>query len=254
MSWVVDIGNTSLKWASADGAETEESFSVLRSNEGLAETLDEAWGDLPSPGDITCSCVAGLSVEHEMSSWCNAVWGIEPAYIRAPESGFGVINAYADVQCLGSDRWAALVAARHEIKTACCIVDCGTATTIDVLQGDGNHLGGLILPGVTLMRNALIEGTAVVIDDSEQGNSTLFARNTRDAIQGGSLYAMIATIDRVFQDVETELGGNVKRVLSGGDAGSLLPLLQGDIIYMPDLVLKGVAVIASGSIENTGVE
>jgi len=133
-------------------------------------------------------------------------------------------------------------------------VDCGTAATIDVLQQNGQHLGGLILPGIALMRSALLDGTTVVIDNSEESNSMLFARNTHDAIQGGGLYAMIATIDRVFQDVEAELGVEVKRVLTGGDASTLLPLLQGDIKYLPDLVLQGLFVIASESNKNKGAQ
>jgi len=252
LSWVVDIGNSSLKWAVCEGSNTGESSSVLWNRDGLAETLDEVWGNLPSPGGLTCSCVAGQSIEEELSVWCKAVWGIEPEFIKSTQSGFGVVNAYADTHRLGSDRWAALVAAKHEMNSACCIVDCGTATTIDVLQHDGKHLGGLIVPGVSLMRSSLLQGTSIDIGDSEEGNSTLFARNTRDAIQGGSLYAMIATIDRVFHDVEAELGVEVKRLLTGGDANTLLPLLHGDIIHMPDLVLMGVAIIAQAPVDDEG--
>ena len=243
MSWVVDLGNTSLKCASSHEGVIDQSSAVVWQQEDITQTLDEVWGDLPAPAKIICSSVVSKKVNNEFSQWCNEVWGIEPQFIESPEKGCGVTNAYMDASFLGSDRWAGLVGAKHIIDKPCCIIDCGTATTIDVMQEDGQHLGGLILPGIALMRSSLLQGTSISIDGSEEGNSTLFARNTKDAIQGGGLYAMIATIDRVFQDVDVELGVEVSRVLTGGDAETLLPLLQGDIIYKPDLVLQGLAII-----------
>jgi len=243
MSWVVDLGNTSLKWVMSHEGSINQSSAVLWQQDDVTQTLDEVWGDLPSPTKIICSSVASNQVNDELSQWCKEVWDITPQFIESLEKGYGVTNAYLDANCLGSDRWAVLVGAKHIIGKPCCIVDCGTATTIDVIQQDGQHLGGLILPGMALMRSSLLQRTSITIDDSEEANSTLFARNTRDAIQGGGLYAMIATIDRVFQDVDAELGVDVSRVLTGGDAETLLPLLQGDIMYKPDLVLQGLAII-----------
>jgi len=254
MTWVVDIGNTSLKWAACHDGKLAESGSVMWRQAGLAETLDDVWGSASSPGSIICSCVAGQSDQDEISNWCRDVWQIEPRFIQASANACGVVNAYTEVDHLGSDRWATLIAAKNRYEQACCIVDCGTAATIDVLQADGMHLGGLILPGITLMRSSLLANTNINIDDSEGSNSTLFARNTRDAIHGGGLYAMIATVDRIFQDVENELAVPVTRILTGGDANTLLPLLKGSIIHEPDLVLQGLAIIAQESNNNEDAE
>ena len=76
-------------------------------------------------------------------------------FIGAREKQCGVRNGYAKPAQLGSDRWAALIAAWHLVQRKCLVVDSGTATTIDTLSGQGEFVGGLILPGVELMQRSL---------------------------------------------------------------------------------------------------
>jgi len=118
MNWVIDLGNTSLKWAACHEDGIEESCSVLWEKNDIAQTLDEEWGEIPSPDKITCSCVAGEQARNELTQWSLSVWGIEPHYIKSEKNECGVVNAYLDAPCLGSDRWAALIGAKHEIDQA----------------------------------------------------------------------------------------------------------------------------------------
>jgi type III pantothenate kinase len=188
--------------------------------------------------------VAGEDFEQELAQWCQQVWELQPVFIRAAKQGFGVTSAYTHADRLGADRWVAMVAAQRQVRGASCVIDCGTATTIDVLQADGQHLGGLILPGLQLMAESLSTRTRIVVDETEGGNTTLFARNTADAIHGGALYAQVATLDRVYNDVEQALEMPVNRVITGGNAAEILPLLSGEHQHMPDLVLQGLMIIA----------
>src|SRR3569832_603245 len=128
-----------------------------------------------------------------------------------------------------------------------CIVDAGTAITLDDLSTDGHHLGGLIMPGIELMRRSLLErseGIRAATASPERGDITLLARDTQSGVDGGTLYAAVAAIDRVMQDVGTELGETLTRVITGGDAERLLTLLHGQYHHVPDLVLHGLAIIA----------
>ena len=158
-------------------------------------------------------------------------------------SSYGVSNAYTSPERLGADRWATLVAAHHLYPGPSCVVDCGTAVTIDAVAGTGEHLGGLILPGLTMMRQALVENTQG-IGRVATGDVSLLARNTDDGVTAGTLYALVAALDRIVADVAAELDGEVALLLTGGDAGMLLPLLQDSWQHEPDLVLQGLAVIA----------
>src|SRR5665811_873452 len=81
-------------------------------------------------------------------------------FIVAREMQCGVRNGYSNAGQLGSDRWAALIAAWHLVRGKCLVVNCGTAITIDTLSEEGKFLGGLILPGVDLMRRSLVAATS----------------------------------------------------------------------------------------------
>ena len=243
MTWYVDIGNSSIKWASLRAKKLTKAKYFQRTKAGHAEDLDDAWGNLSSPKEIICSCVAGEAFEQSMTTWCQQVWEITPVFIRATRQCQGVTNAYINPEQLGSDRWAAMIAAHQRNPKACCVIDCGTATTVDVVESDGQHLGGLIIPGKQLMADSLLTGTAISTNESEGDNSTLFARHTVDAIKGGALYSTIATIDRLYVDVATALGKPIEAVITGGAAAEILPLLNQKPTVESDLVLQGVRLI-----------
>jgi type III pantothenate kinase len=251
MTWYVDIGNSSIKWAQLKAKELTPSERYQRTTAGHAEDLDAAWGNLSSPKELVCSCVAGESFEQAMITWCQQVWGITPVFIRTTQQAMGVTNAYVNPEQLGVDRWAAMIAAHQMNPKACCVVDCGTATTVDVVESNGQHMGGLIIPGNQLMADSLLDKTAITATESEGDNSTLFARHTADAIKGGALYATVATIDRVYTDVATALGKPIEAVITGGGAEEILPLLSLKPTYEADLVLQGVRLIHQAMSQET---
>ncbi len=128
-----------------------------------------------------------------------------------------------------------------------CVIDCGTAITVDAVDADGQHQGGLIVPGLEMMRGALLKHTHGVIYDMEADSSVeadLLGRNTRGCVEGGTLYAVIAFIDRVVSDLRKELGGEMQCSITGGDAPRVLPLLRGEYRHEPHLVLQGLARLA----------
>jgi type III pantothenate kinase len=89
-----------------------------------------------------------------------AHWGVQPQWAVASAYQCGVRNYYADPTQLGSDRWASLIAAWRIQRQGCIVVSAGTAMTVDALSDTGEFLGGIIVPGLQLMQNALIRGTA----------------------------------------------------------------------------------------------
>jgi len=125
------------------------------------------------------------------------------------------------------------------------VIDCGTAITIDAIAADGAHLGGLIAPGMELMTSALTGQTAgIQIGEAGNQDISLLGRSTEAAVSGGVLYTAIALVERVFMDLQGELGDRTNLLLTGGDATRILPLLGSRPEYVPDLVLKGLAVYA----------
>src|SRR5205823_13728293 len=120
----------------------------------------------------------------------------------------------------------------------CLVVNAGTATTIDMLSGDGVFLGGAISPGIDLMRFVLHEHTGRL--PLQEGSYRDAPRNTLDAIETGCRHAQAGAVERMHR----AMGGNPLCIVSGGAARSLLELLRLPSRYIENLVLDGLARIA----------
>ena len=143
-----------------------------------------------------------------------SVPAIRQVSFRGAGKQCGVRNGYSSAAQLGSDRWAALISAWHMVSGKCLVVNCGTAITIDTLSGQGEFLGGLILPGVELMQRSLVAATDQL--KSEQGEYAPFPLNTADALFSGAIQACCGAIERQYTLLDDD-GAPV--VLSGGAAG-----------------------------------
>ena len=185
---------------------------------------------------IWVSNVAGEEVARHIR---NISSGGLPRFVVAQEMQCGVRNGYASAAQLGSDRWVALIAAWHRVRSECLVVNCGTATTIDALSGHGEFLGGLILPGIELMQRSLCDATAQL--QLHEGKYAPFPLNTADALLSGAIQASCGAIERQH----ALLGDSTAPVLLGGGAAALLqPRLNLPIQMMDNPVLQGLLLIA----------
>lgn len=241
MILLVDIGNTRLKWAQSDRTRLFDYGYVTYSADSIHNDLIDCWGRLVLPERIIVSNVAGPIIKRAVSKWILEKWSRRAEFITAEHKACGVTSAYSDPATLGADRWASLIATHAKFNESACIVDCGTATTIDVLTANGEHLGGLILPGVTLMRRLLTENTSE-IGGATSGGTSLLTQTTEDAVAAGSLYATAGVVDKVMSYAKATQGTPVECVLTGGDAELVRPLLIQSCAYEPDLVLQGLAI------------
>ncbi|VAW85450.1 Pantothenate kinase type III, CoaX-like [hydrothermal vent metagenome] len=248
MKLVVDVGNSRIKWAFSDEGVLHDVVECKLPMRRYDSFLKKQWGSLQVPESVIVSNVAKADMMVEIERWVTENWSVPTQSVVAEEKGWGVCNVYRAPERLGADRWAGMIAARRiSQRRACCIIDCGTAITIDAISDNGQHQGGLILPGITLMRDALCKKTVGVKLDEEpctDASLSLLARETTGAVTGGTLYAAVASIDRIMADVRAELGGRIVCIITGGDAPVILPLLSGNYEYKKDLVLDGLAQIA----------
>lgn len=244
MILLLDVGNTRLKWAWLQEGILTGSGAVTHSG-GLA-ALADALAACPKPERIAAACVAGDQMANALRAWALAAWGLDIEFVRASAAAAGVSNGYADPARLGVDRWVAAVGAYCQTGRAVCVIDCGSAITFDAVDADARHRGGLIIPGLRLMRRALNQGTAdlPLVDDQPVA---LFANNTLAAISSGTVLAAAAAVDTVAGRMAAECGADTELWLTGGDAPTLLPYLSGRFRHDPDLVLRGIATVASGS-------
>jgi type III pantothenate kinase len=238
MILAIDAGNTRIKWGLYDGNSWQA--------KGWVDTADrtglgDGWKALAAPDRIIASNVAGPQVAMQIERACKG-WPAKMQWVVAIESQCGVRNGYDLPSQLGSDRWAALIAARGIAPEGCVVVNAGTAMTVDALSADGVFLGGLIVPGLATMLRALAESTAAIGEGG--GHYRDIPKNTPDAVYSGALSAMVGAV----WHMNALLAGEIKRaptcLLSGGDAQWLLPLLSGKTRMVDNLVLDGLIRIA----------
>lgn len=248
MILLIDAGNSRLKWACLQGKQLQPGGAIPRS---AAPTRDfaSAWDELEAPEAVFVTSVVGEKFDKTLTNWVKRKWKCEPSFLTTREKGFGVTNAYVKPERLGADRWLALIGAHDDRDGPVCIVDCGTAVTLDAMRGDGTHEGGLIVPGLTLMQGSLKEHASGIDDISlnPDARTGLLATDTGNAIIAGSLYSLVALIERVVGDLSQEWKEPVQCLVTGGDAEQLLPLLTVKAEHCPDLIFTGMAVIARQS-------
>jgi type III pantothenate kinase len=234
----IDAGNSRIKWGLADGAQWHTLGAAAI--EAFARHAGEAWPSLPAPARIAVANVAGATVQDRLAHlFARFFAGVPVIWLQSVRAAGGVTNAYDEPGQLGVDRWAALVAARARQAGDSLVVMAGTATTIDRLDAGGTFRGGMILPGLELMKRSLAAGTAGL--PLAQGAYRDEPRNTFDAIESGCLAAQAGAIERAY----ARLPAGSPCFLSGGGARALAPVLAFGAREVEHLVLEGVLRLAT---------
>lgn len=238
----VDIGNTNIKWAVWNDARIIQTGCREYSKQD-PEIVFAVWNDMQPESRVMVACVAGESVEQALDKWMQRHWSIVPEFLRSTAKQGGVICAYADPSQFGVDRWAALLGARSLYDDPVCIIDAGTAITVDLLDAGGVHRGGRILPGLRMMQQALLKGTAGI--HQTEGEPAAFASNTADAVSSGTLHMLQAALIEICSSAGQCLGSNMKIIITGGMSEQIMSLpSMPEMLHEPDLVMKGLYVAA----------
>jgi len=232
----IDRGNTALKWQLCQQGEV-----VLTGASANGVELDQALSKLSevSLAGVYVASVAGEDVECAIRSWATKHSQPKPVFIKSSSEACGVTNAYAEPERLGVDRWLAMIAAHHHYSGMLCVVDSGTALTMDFLSASGQHLGGFIVPGAELMRRSLLQNTQEIhLNSTVQSNQ--LGMNTSEAVLLGTEQMLQAFVSQKISDVELGRGQSVSLILTGGHANSLAVGLGTDYKEEPDLVFQGL--------------
>ena len=241
MDLLIDIGNTNLKWAQCQAGVVGE-MQTVRHHGGLPIDVHAAWEYLDTPRRVLVGSVGGEAVANALKRTCRSRWRIDPRFARTELFAYGVTVAYDRPDRLGVDRWLAMLAAHSCCAGPVLVVDAGTAVTFDMLRSDGHHIGGLILPGVDMMRSILLSGTKIPNKELEE-TAGPWAVDTATAIAAGSIQAPAALVERLHDRLAAEVGGDPSIILTGGDAERLLPAIGRPAAHRPDLVLQGLALL-----------
>ncbi|MBL1457828.1 MULTISPECIES: type III pantothenate kinase [unclassified Methylophaga] len=241
MILLVDIGNSQIKWTTIQSKVLADSQYFSRPKTGIKAALNKAWKSLDDIEAVFVSNVAGDKIAAQLTEWIDKQWKLTPVFVQSEKRRFGVTNAYEQPETLGVDRWLAIVAGRQHARQVTCVIDCGTAITVDIVTEKGQHQGGLIVPGLSLMKKMLTDNTDALGNVTQESEFNLLATNTHTAIQAGTLYMVTATLENLINDLQQNFTDEVRFLITGGDAEEIIPLMPQPLIHEPDLVLKGLA-------------
>ena len=239
MNLLVDIGNTRLKWSLETDREMSQSMALFHQSTNFNQHLAKDWQPLNPPKILAISSVSSEKIKLDVINLAQQLWkDVKIIIAESVSKEFGVKNSYLQPEKLGVDRWLALIASYSHYRQAVWVIDCGTAITVDFIDVQGQHQGGLISAGLWLMKTALSTHTAT-LDFSEKNHSLSLATQTDEAIFSGTLYAAIGLIEQVINQQSPK----IMLILTGGDAQIIAKNLSLPVVIEPDLVLKGLALL-----------
>ena len=239
MHLLVDIGNTSIKWATWDGADLANLGSAKHCG-ALPIDLLAAWDSLEGIAGVVLARVGPSSVGDAVVTVVAARWRCDVTLVATSAQAHGVRIAYAEPARLGVDRFLALIGAHASQTGPKLIVDAGTATTYDLLLADGSHLGGLILPGIEIMRGSVLAGTQIPRYEPAEADQA-WATGTAEAVAAASIQAPAALAERLYHRLCDRTSQTPTLIITGGDAERLLPAVHTEAIHRPELVLSGLS-------------
>ena len=253
MNLLIDIGHSRIKWSLYDSScDTFTTFGAMYYHEAnLPDLFAHHWGNIIELENVLIADVSSDKIAESCNFWFAENYHVKAVHVKTQNYAHGMRNAYLNPSRLGVDRWLAMLAGWYRFrndKAAMCVVDCGTAITVDGISDAGLHLGGLILPGFTLAHSSLADGVRGIrcaIDEADHMDShsmpPYFYNTTKQAIHGGYQFAVIATIDSIVTAMQNKFGQTVHRLLTGGDAKRVLGLTKTEFEHDPKLVLRGLA-------------
>lgn len=236
---VVDLGSTRVAWRGLRG----EGSAAHEGDPGAV--LARAFGGGPPASAVVVGSVAEPAAAESLRRTCEGRWGVPVRELVAASESLGVRNGYRNPAQLGIDRWAAVVAARVAHDGAVLVADCGTAVTIDYVDTAGRHRGGVIGPGIGLMRSMLGTGTRLRLGATLGTGAGTLGRDTEEAVAIGTAAGVAGLLESTRREVAAAFGAPETLLITGGEAQAVRARLDGNWSHAPGLVLDGLALLAA---------
>jgi len=250
MLLVVDAGNTNVVFAVHDGASWRGIWRIAtdpqRTSDEYAVWLLTLLGHARlKPAEIHRTVIGTVvpAALYHLRRLCREWFTSEPLVARsALDWGFEIrVDRPEEV---GADRLLNALAAHRRFGGPLVVVDFGTATTFDVVDGDGSYVGGVIAPGINLSIEALHRAAARLPRIGIGRPQAVIGRSTVPAMQSGVYWGYVGLVEGLVTRIKAEYGGPLKVVATGG----LAPLFAEGTMMIehidPDLTLDGLRLLA----------
>ena len=244
----VDVGNTQTVLGLFEGDELRGQWRLATEAHRTADELAVVFAGLLDLSGLRLDEVSAMIVSSVVPGLARSYRDLASEVFDVPfypvNAGMetGLKNRYDDPGAVGADRIVNAVAAGRHYGFPVIIVDIGTATTVEAVNGDGCYLGGAILTGLQVALDALVSRTAKLPSvDLEEEPPRVIATNTPDSIRSGFIYGYAGAIDALVRRSREELGEDgIRVVATGGPARAIVRHCREIEAFDPDLTLKGL--------------
>ena len=240
LPWLLlDVGNTAIKWRLANAEGLLDAGGSVSDVTSLCQRVEaERWAI------AGLASVASDSADAELIAALTAGGATAVHRATAQSTCLGLASSYAEPERMGVDRWLAMLAARVHNEGALCVIDVGTAVTVDLVSAEGAHDGGYILPGADLMRRALSGETDRIQVGALEAPTIGPGDSTEACVTAGSWRAVMGAVQSTMAEYSQH-----RALLTGGAAGALQDLgLVAE--HSPDLVMEGLRLWLSQALDD----
>jgi type III pantothenate kinase len=235
----LDVGNSSAKWRLLANGVVTTAGQYMAGDEVSRRLLLDCTAQVQQ---VLISSVAAPAAEAELAAMLRDHWGVEPWFARSQARTGSLINSYQDPSRMGVDRWLVMLAARKRASGRVCVVDAGSALTIDIVAASGQHEGGYIIPGPALMERALLLDTDRVRFEEDVDYDLIPGSSTAEAVRHGVALAQAGAVALAIDRCGDE---PLALLFCGGGGEHLQQLLARGGTYAADLVFEGLEVMAA---------
>jgi type III pantothenate kinase len=241
MLLAVDVGNTQTHIGMFRDGDLVEHWRIATVRESTGDELATVLVGLLELRDLGLRDVDGAIVSSVVPQLIHEYETLSDRYLDGvlrvvgPGLKSGIPIRTENPHEVGADRLVNAVAAYARVKSACIVVDFGTAITYDAVSAEGELLGAIISPGVEISMEALSERAAKLPKVELEKPKELIGRNTQASIQSGVIYGFAGQVDGIVSRVREELGVEATAIATGGLATSIAPFCE-EIDEVDDLL------------------
>jgi type III pantothenate kinase len=244
----VDIGNTNINIGLfIDGKEQFIKSIPGSSRTKLASCLKSAWSKIPIAESSKEKKRDGVVVVSSVKPvWTKIIRDIvkndlgEKIYIIGKEIPLPMSLWVDEPDKVGTDRVVSAAAAYDVVEDAIVVADFGTAVTIDLVDGNGIFLGGVICPGFEISAKALKDNTAQLPKAKITRPEAPYGKNTVEAINCGLYYSAVGMLQEVIRRYAEKIGKWPQTIVTGSGAKTIQQDCEFIDSFVPNLVVKGI--------------
>lgn len=251
MLLAINANNTNIKFAAYDGERRVGEWAIRTERNRTADEyvvwLSQLMGlaglRLGDVDDAIIATVVPQALFH-LRMLCERHLGTSPLVVGEPEVALGIeVRMDMPAHEVGADRLANAVGAHVLFRRPLIVLDFGTATTFDVVAGDGSYLGGVIAPGINLSLEALHGATAKLPRIAVERPRRVVGKDTLGAMQSGIYWGYIGLIEGVVARIREEAGEPLLVAATGGLASLFFGATPAIDRHEPEITMRGLVEI-----------